>query len=97
MDLVWISEINPSVIASEKAMESQTNVTEEELALPFQLLKFFDGDLTKCRLFGEALPAAASDMDKLRNNGTKLDQRNIYSLLFYCHNALSNYKARLAA
>ena len=70
---------------------------QEELALTFRLLKYCDGDLPKCRPFEEALPAAASEMDTLRNNGTKLDQRNIDSLLSYCLNALGNEKARLAA
>ena len=75
--------INASVIASEKDMERQTKVTQEELALPSWLLKYCDRDLPKCGTFKEALLAAASDMDTLRNNGTKLYQRNVNILLSY--------------
>ena len=60
-------------------------------------MEYCDEVLSKCGPFEEALPAAASEMDTLRNNGTKLDQRNIDSLLSYCLNALGNEKARLAA
>ena len=56
-------------------------MTQEELALTFWLLKYCDGDLPKCRPSEEALPEAAFEMDKLRNNGTKLYQRNIDSLI----------------
>ena len=51
----------------------------------------------KCGLFEEVLSSDASEMDKLRNNGTKLDQKNIDSLISYCLNALGNKKTRLAA
>ena len=47
------------------------------------MLKYCDGDLTKCGKFEEALPAAAYDMDTLRNNGTNINQRNINILLPY--------------
>ena len=97
LNSVWRSAINASVSASEKAMEGRTKVTQEELALPFRLLKYCDGDLPKCGPFEEALPAAASEMDTLRNNGTKLDHKNIDSLLSYCLNALGNKKAILDA
>ena len=56
-------------------------MTQEELALPFRLLKYCDGDLPKCGPFEEELPAAAYDMGTLSNNGTNLDQRNTDSLL----------------
>ena len=81
LDLVWISAINAFVIASETVMEGQTKVTQEELALPFWLLKYCDGDLPKCGPSKEALPEAVSEMDILRNNGTKIDHRNIDILL----------------
>ena len=72
-------------------------VMQEELALTFRLLKYCDGDLPKCRPFEEALPATASEIDTLRNNGTKLDHSNINILLSYFLNALSNDKAILDA
>ena len=78
-------------------MERQTKVAQEELALPFWLLKYCDRDLPKCGTFEEALLEAASDMDTLRNNCTKLYQRNINILLSYLLNALGNKKEILAA
>ena len=72
-------------------------MAQEELALLFRLLKYSNGDLPKCGPFKEALPAPTSDMYTLINIGTKIDHRNIYSLLSYCLNALGNKKARLAA
>ena len=78
-------------------MEGQTKVTQEELALPFWLLKYCDGDLSKWGTFEEALRAAASEMDILSNNGTKLDQRNIIILLSYLLNAIGNENAILDA
>ena len=83
MDSLCRSAINPSVIASDKVMEGQTKVMQEELALPFRLLKYCNVDLSKCKPFEEALSEAASDMDTLRSNYTKMDQRNIDSLLSY--------------
>ena len=83
LDSVWRLEINASVIASEKAMEGRKKVTQEELALPFWMLIYCGGDLPKYGLFEESLPAAASEMDTLRNNGKNIDQRNIDSLLSY--------------
>ena len=83
MDSVWRSAINASVIASEKAMEGQTKVTQKYFVL--------------CGPFEEALPATASEMGTLKNNGTKIYQRNIDSLLSYCLNVLGNDKAILAA
>ena len=71
-------------------------MTQEELALP-RMLKYCDGDLPKYRPFEEALTAAASDMDTLKNNGTNIYQETIYSLLSYCLNAIGNKKARWAA
>ena len=70
---------------------------QEELALTFRLLKYCDGDLPKCGPFEEALPASASDIDTLRNNGTKLDHSNTNILLSYCLNGLSNDKEILNA
>ena len=94
MDCFWRSSINASVIAYvilfEKDMKGRTKVTKEELALPFLLLKYCGGDPPKCGPLEEALPAAASEMDSLGNNGANLDQRNIDSLLSYCRNALGN-------
>ena len=77
-------------------MDGRKKATQEELALLFWLLKYFDGDLPKYGPFKEVLPAAASEMDIFRNNGTKLYQRNIDSLLPYCLNAQGNRKAILA-
>ena len=65
-------------------------MTQEELALPFWLLKYCNGDLPKCRSFKEALPAAISDMDILINIGTKLDQSNINSPLSYFLKSIGN-------
>ena len=70
-------------------------MAQEELVILFWLLKYCNGDLTKCVPFEEALPAAASEMDTLGNIGAKLDQRNIDSLLSHWLNALSNKKAKL--
>ena len=53
--------------------------------------------MPKCSPFEEALPAAASEMNTLSNNGKKLDQSNIDSLLTYCLNGLGNEEAILAA
>ena len=78
-------------------MEGLKKVMQKELVLPFWLLEYFDGDLPKCGLFEEVLPEDASEMDTLRNNGTNLYHRNIYSILSYYLNALGNEKARLAA
>ena len=61
------------------------------------MLKYCDGDLPKCGMSKEAPPASASNMDTLRNNGTKIDQRNIDSLIYYCLTALGNEKVGLAA
>ena len=72
-------------------------MTQEELSLPFRLLKYCDGDLPKCGLFREALLSAASEMDTLRNNGTNIDHNNIDIFLPYCLNALGKDTARLAA
>ena len=66
-----------------KPWRVEEKVTQEELALPFWLFKYCNGDVTKYRLFKEVLPATVYEMSKLRNNGTKLDQRNINSLLSY--------------
>ena len=77
-------------------MEGRKKFTQEELALPFQLLKCCNVNLPKCGPFEEALPEAASEMDTLRNNGTNIDQRTIGSLLSYCLNALGNKKVRLS-
>ena len=78
-------------------MEGQTKVTQEEFALPFRLLKYCDGDLPKFGPSEEVLSAAASEMDTLRNNGTNIYQRNIYSLLSYYLNTLGNERVILAA
>ena len=72
-------------------------MAQEELALLFRMLKYSNGDLPKCGPFKEALPAPTSDMYTLINIGTKIDHRNIYSLLSYCLNAFGNEKTRLAA
>ena len=80
---MWKSTINASAIAFEKDMEGRTKVMQEELALPFWLLKYCDGDLHKYGPFEEALPAAASERDTLSNNGTKIYHRNIDSLVSY--------------
>ena len=77
-------------------MEGKKKVTEEELALPFWLLKYCDGELPKCGPFEEALTAAVYEMDKLRNNGTNLDQRSINIFLSYLLNTLGNEKEILA-
>ena len=64
--------------------------------LPFFLLKYCNGDLPKCGLLEDALPAAASEMNTLKNNGKNIDQRNIDILLSYCLNTFGNEKGILA-
>ena len=93
LDSMLRSATNAYVTVSEKATETRTKVTQEDLALPLRLLKYRDRDLPKCGLSKKVLPEDASEMDTLGNNGIKLEKRNNYSLLsVLCHELQASLK-----